>query len=155
MMIGALVGSGIAAKISDQLGRRKSMTIAALLWGISAVGAAVSQNMTGIYLSRILGGFGVAIAMLVSPIYIAEISPARIRGRLATANQFIILAGALSAFLVCYGLSFSESWRGPFAVGVVPAILLILGLSFAPESPRWLIEKGRKSEALVILTKIN
>jgi sugar porter (SP) family MFS transporter len=155
MMIGCLIGSGIAAKISDQLGRKKAMTIAALLWGASAVGTALAQNMTVLYSCRILGGVGVAIAMLVSPIYIAEISPARVRGRLATANQFIILFGALTAFIVCYVFSFSGNWRWPFAIGILPAFLLLLGLFFAPESPRWLTEKDRRPEALAILTKIN
>jgi len=155
MMVGSLFGSLIAAKISDQLGRKKSMVIAALLWGVSSAVIAFSQNITEIYLLRILGGVGIAIAMLVSPIYIAEISPPKVRGRLSTGNQFIILFGALTAFLVCYGFSFSGSWRWPVAIGVVPAILLLLGLLFAPESPRWLMQKGRQLEALTILTKIN
>jgi len=150
MTIGSLVGSGIAA-ISDQLGRRESTTIAALLWGASAIGAALSQNITGIYLFRILDRFGVAVAMLVSPIYVAEISPARFRGRLDTVNEYVIVAGAFSASFVCYGFSFSESWRWPLAIGVVPAIVLLFGLFFAPDSPLWLMEKGRQPEALVIL----
>jgi sugar porter (SP) family MFS transporter len=155
MMIGCLIGSSVAGAISDRLGRRKAMAIAGLLWLTSAVGTALAQNITELYVSRICGGFGVAIAMLVSPIYIAEISPARLRGRLATANQFIINGGALAALFVCYGFSFSQSWRWPFAVGVLPAVLLLVGLLFTPESPRWLVETQQQDKALAILTKIN
>jgi SP family arabinose:H+ symporter-like MFS transporter len=155
MMIGSLFGSMIAGAISDYLGRKKAMILAALLWGASALGTALAQSMTQIYLFRICGGVGIAIAMLVSPIYIAEISPARLRGRLSTANQFIIISGALLAFIICYAFSFSGSWRWPLALGLIPALLLLIGLLFAPESPRWLVERKRWEEALTILTKIN
>jgi SP family arabinose:H+ symporter-like MFS transporter len=155
MIIGCLIGSSVAGTISDRLGRKKAMAIAGLLWLASAIGSALARDITDLYLFRICGGLGVAIAMLVAPIYIAEISPAHLRGRLATANQFIINGGALAALFVCYGFSFSQSWRWPFAVGIVPAVLLLVGLLFTPESPRWLVETQRQDKALAILTKIN
>ena len=155
LIIGCILGSGVASGLSDRLGRKKALTIVGLLWGISSIGSALAQNMAELNLFRICGGAGIAVAMLVSPIYVAEISPPRIRGRLGTTNQLSIVAGGLFAFLASYAFSFSGEWRWMLACGVVPALFLLIGLLFVPESPRWLIEKGRELEAIAILSRIS
>ena len=102
---------------------------------------------------RILEGVGVGLASVVSPMYIAEVSPARIRGFLVTLNQFAIVTGSLCSIIVGYFLSFSGNWRMMFALAVLPVICLLLGLTFVPESPRWLMEKGESEGARAILER--
>jgi sugar porter (SP) family MFS transporter len=130
------------------------LILADLLFGICAVGTTISTGIGDFVLYRIAGGIGVGMASVVSPMYIAEIAPARIRGRLVSLNQVAIVIGSTSSIIVSYLLSFSGNWRGMFASMLVPIFLLLLGLSFVPESPRWLVEVGRKREALNILTKV-
>ena len=149
-MLGPLV---LASGLSDRLGRKKVMILAALLFGLSAIGTALPRTMVEFNVFRIIGGIGVGVASVVSPMYIAEIAPARMRGRLVLVNQLAIVFGALSSIIVSYFLSFNGSWRWMFASECVPVTLLLVGLTFVPESPRWLMEKGRRSEALAVLTR--
>jgi len=102
-----------------------------------------------------MGGFAVGAASLLSPLYIAEISPARIRGALVGLNQMAIVTGILLSYLANWGLSFfgSESWRWMFAVAAIPALFLLVAMLYVPESPRWLTEKGREDEALAVLER--
>src|SRR6201999_3787616 len=103
---------------------------------------------------RILAGVAIGMASVVSPMYIAEIAPAAIRGRLVSMNQFAIVIGAMSSFGVSYLFSFSGNWRAMFACAAVPTVALMAGLLFIPESPRWLAEKARFDDALRIMARI-
>ncbi len=159
VILGCLVGTFAATFASDLLGRKKTMILAALLFAVSAVGTAIPQTFWQWNAFRILGGIGIGVAMVISPVYIAEIAPTSIRGNLVTLNQFIIVAGALFAlfigFLLAKYVAQSYSWRLMFLSECVPIACLAVGLTYIPESPRWLVEKDRGDLALEILTRIN
>ncbi|MGH9529774.1 MAG: sugar porter family MFS transporter [Terriglobales bacterium] len=140
--------------MSDRLGRKKTLLWAAGLFGVSALGTAFPSNITEFNAFRILGGFGVGAACIVSPMYIAEISPAAIRGQLVLVNQLANVVGALASYLVAYFLSFSGNWRAMFGSTAVPVVLFIVALLFVPESPRWLMQKQREREAFDVLNRV-
>lgn len=152
--IGCIPGPILAAGISDRIGRKKCLILADLLFGICALGTALSGRSGEFVLFRIIGGLGVGMASVVSPMYIAEVAPTRIRGRLVTLNQLAIVIGSTSSIVVSYFLSFSGNWRAMFASMLGPTLLLLLGLLFVPESPRWLVQVGRVREALKVLKDI-
>jgi SP family arabinose:H+ symporter-like MFS transporter len=152
--IGCIFAPFVAGPISDRWGRKQTLFVAALLFGIAAVGTALPRNMTEFNAFRIMAGVAIGLASVVSPMYIAEISPAAIRGRLVGMNQFAIVIGAMSSYGVSYFLSFSGNWRMMFACAAIPTIALMLGLLFIPQSPRWLAQKGRFDEAIQIMSRI-
>lgn len=153
--IGCIVGPAIAGTLGERLGRRWTLALAGLLFGAAAIGTAYAGNLIQFNAYRILGGVGVGIASVSSPMYLAEVAPARIRGRLVTLYQFAVVTGGLSSIVVSYWLSPSGNWRLMFAAQVIPACLFLVGLLLVPESPRWLVEKNRAQEALRVLTKIS
>jgi sugar porter (SP) family MFS transporter len=116
---------------------------------------ATANNIALFNLFRFVGGLGVGLASIVSPMYIAEVAPARIRGRLVTLNQFTICIGLLVAIIVSYFLSFSESWRWMFASECLPILVFVIGLIFIPPSPRWLVKNDRQDEAFQVLCRID
>jgi SP family arabinose:H+ symporter-like MFS transporter len=155
--IGCLFGPLAAIGLNDWVGRQKTLFLAALLYGVSAVGAALAQGASVFYLARFVGGVGVGLSSIVSPMYIAEIAPARIRGRLVTTNNLAIVVGSFLAILVAYFLARSNvgaSWRWMFASQTLPVAVLMLGLCFVPNSPRWLAQKQQHAAALEILERI-
>lgn len=153
--IGSIFGAVFGGKISDLLGRKKSLFFAALLFGLSAIFTAMAGSMGVFNVFRFVGGLAVGLASIVSPMYIAEVSPSSIRGRLVTLNQFAICIGLLSAIIVSYFLSFSQSWRWMFASEGVPILFFAVGLFLIPESPRWLVKKERNKEAFLVLKRIS
>jgi SP family arabinose:H+ symporter-like MFS transporter len=152
--IGCILAPFFAGSLSDGWGRKKTLFAAAMLFGLAAVGTALPRNMAEFNGFRILAGVAIGLASVVSPMYIAEISPAAIRGRLVSLNQFAIVIGAMSSYGVSYLFSFSANWRAMFACAAIPTLALTIGLLFIPESPRWLAEKGRFEDAVRILTRI-
>ena len=154
-VIGCIFGPISGLWLADAIGRKKTMAIASLCFMISAIGSAMAQTMVDFVIWRALGGVGVGLAMVISPMYIAEISPPRLRGRLVTVNQLAIVIGINLSIVVAYFLSFGGHWRWMFATEVVPIVALMSGLCFAPRSPRWLAAKSLDDEALGVLTKIN
>lgn len=162
-LAGCVAGVALAGFLSDKFGRKKILLLAAILFAISAIGSAVPKTITQLIIFRIIGGFGVGIASMLSPLYIAEIAPARMRGRLVSINQFAIVSGILLVYFVNYFITdyTNESWnidfgwRWMFASETLPALLFFILLFFVPESPRWLVQKNRNDEALNILSKIN
>jgi SP family arabinose:H+ symporter-like MFS transporter len=156
-LFGCIIGVISAGKPSDIFGRKKTLMAAAFLFVVSAIGSALASKLVVFILYRILGGLGVGIASMLSPMYISEISPAERRGRLVSFNQLAIVIGILLAFisnalLVDTG---ENNWRWMLAVMGIPALLFFIFLFFAPESPRWLVQKGFSEKAFVILEKIN
>lgn len=157
LLFGCIIGVISAGKPSDRFGRKKTLMAAALLFIISAFGSALAEKLSVFIIFRITGGLGVGIASMLSPMYISEISPAERRGRLVSFNQLAIVIGILLAFisnalLVDTG---ENNWRWMLAVMGVPALLFFIFLFFAPESPRWLVQKGFSDRAFLILAKIN
>jgi SP family xylose:H+ symportor-like MFS transporter len=161
-LIGCTVGVSIAGLLSDFLGRKRTLIVAAILFFVSAVGTALPKNVTMFVIFRIIGGVGVGAASITSPMYIAEISPARIRGRMVSVNQFAIVTGFLVVYLVNYFIALQGTeawniaygWRWMFGSEALPAFLLLVLLFFVPESPRWLTKYGRHEKALAVLSRV-
>jgi SP family arabinose:H+ symporter-like MFS transporter len=153
--LGCISGPLLAAWAGDQFGRKKSLVVAAVLFGVCAAGTAVSHGVASFSLFRIVGGMGVGVASVVSPMYIAEIAPARLRGRLVSLNQLAIVVGSTASIVVSYYLSFTGNWRAMFLSMLIPALVLLMGVLFVPESPRWLVQENQEAEALAILARVD
>ncbi len=162
-LLGCAIGAASAGVLSDWLGRKKVLIFSAILFFISAVGTALPRTITTFIIFRIIGGLGVGAASISSPMYIAEIAPARIRGRMVSVNQFAIVTGFLVVYFVNYFIALQGDttwnlqlgWRWMFGSEAIPAILLLVLLFFIPESPRWLTKQGRSDEALTILSRVD
>jgi len=161
-LAGCILGVSVAGVVSDKLGRKLALLSAGILFFISAVGTAVPQAFTTFVIFRLIGGIGVGIASMVSPMYIAEVSPARHRGRMVSLNQFAIISGMLVVYFVNYFIArqgdpawnVATGWRWMFGSEAIPAALFTLLALFIPESPRFLVETGRQDKARAILTRI-
>ena len=158
----------IAGPLSDHIGRRPVLKIAAALFAVSAIASALAPNFLFLVIARMIGGFGVGAALIIAPVYIAEIAPAESRGRMVSFNQLNIVVGISVAFFSNYlilslgqsdhaladAMGFGEwGWRWMLGVETLPALLYLFALMFVPESPRWLAMHGREDEALQVLEK--
>ncbi|NLR82955.1 sugar porter family MFS transporter [Chitinophaga eiseniae] len=156
ILIGCAAGSLLAGGAADRYGRRLVLLVCALLFAASGIGAGLSQQLYWFVFFRLLGGLGVGAAALVSPMYIAEMAPARLRGRLVAFYQMAIASGILLAY--CSNLLLDHTgennWRWMFASQAIPSVLFLVLLLLVPETPRWLIRSGRNREAGKILEKI-
>jgi SP family arabinose:H+ symporter-like MFS transporter len=157
LLAGCIIGVISAGKPSDVFGRKKTMMAAAILFALSAVGSALAHKLSFFIGYRIIGGFGVGIASMLVPMYISEVSPAARRGRLVSFNQLAIVIGILLAFISNAMLvnTGENNWRWMLAVMSLPAIIFFIFLFFAPESPRWLVQKDNSPAAFKILERIN
>src|SRR5690606_19610519 len=155
ILIGCGLGALLAGPLADRSGRRRVLFLCAALFGLSGMGTALANNLAIFVAFRLIGGVGVGAAALVAPMYIAEIAPAAIRGRLVALYQLAIVTGILLAYYVNYALAHTgdHNWRWMFAAQIVPSVLFGLFLLGVPETPRWLIGKRRESEAMQILQK--
>ncbi len=164
-LIGTIIGSITFSKPSDLFGRKKTLLLTAILYFISAIGSAFAWNWYSFLIFRFIGGVGVGGATVVSPTYIAEISPAKMRGRLVAVTQFNIVFGILLAFLSNYiialvfknmgqGIVEGVAWRWMFGVEALPAAAFFFLLFANPNSPRWLVAKQRINEAKAILLSL-
>jgi len=174
-LIGCIFGGLIGGWVSTNVGRKRGLIIAALLFLISALGAAAPEfpfapighggpgYMANFVVYRILGGIGVGLASMLSPMYIAEIAPPKVRGNLVSWNQMAIIFGMLVIYFVNFGISKAGSgdtwlnsigWRYMFLSGAIPAILFLMLLFFVPETPRYLMLKGNESGARAVLAKL-
>jgi sugar porter (SP) family MFS transporter len=162
-LLGCALGAAGAGAISDRFGRKKVLILAAVLFFVSAIGTAVPTTLTMFILFRLLAGLAIGAASISSPLYIAEITPAHIRGRMVSINQFAIVSGISLVFFVNYFIALqgddlwnqTHGWRWMFASGILPALVLLVLLFLVPESPRWLTKQGREDQALGILTRVN
>jgi sugar porter (SP) family MFS transporter len=157
LLLGCVVGVSGAGPLSDRYGRKRILFGAAGLFLLSAVGAAIPRHMGEFILARFIGGLAIGVASMTAPLYIAEIAPAGIRGRLVSLNQMAIVTGILSSYLVSWMLSGLgvSSWRWMFAIAGLPSLLFMLGILFMPESPRWLVKQEQPDPALQILTRVS
>ncbi|MEO1129069.1 MAG: sugar porter family MFS transporter [Planctomycetota bacterium] len=157
-LLGTIVGAIAVGKPADIFGRRAVMFGLAVLFFVSAIGSALAWDWYSFVIFRFVGGLGIGGASVVSPMYIAEIAPARLRGRLVALAQFNIVFGILLAFASNYvvgTLDLGDSqWRWMFGVEAVPAAVYFILLFITPRSPRWLLAKGREDEARTVLTRI-
>jgi sugar porter (SP) family MFS transporter len=162
-LLGCIFGAASAGTISDRFGRKKLLVISAVLFLVSALGTALPRNLTEFIIFRFIGGLGVGAASITSPMYIAEISPARIRGRMVSINQFAIVSGFLVVYFANYFIALGREdawivqsgWRWMFGSESIPASLLLMLAFFVPESPRWLTKQDRSDEALAILSRVD
>lgn len=163
-MMGAVTGSAILGCpfgamlgifMSDRWGRNRCLIISAVLFIVSAIGSALPYGPWDFSFWRLIGGIGVGLASTISPMYIAEISPARLRGQMVILNQLAIVVGLTLSVYVAYLLSFGGHWRWMFATEAVPAAVFLVCLFYVPKSPRWLAIQGRNAEALTVLARIN
>jgi sugar porter (SP) family MFS transporter len=153
---GAMAGNAIAGPLSDRFGRRRVLLGTALLFVMSSLLAASATTFSSFVLARIVGGLAVGGAILIAPVYIAEIAPARQRGSLVSLNQLMIVIGISASFFSNYFLlgMGEHNWRWMLGVQVIPALLYFILLWFVPESPRWLLLKGRDDAALQVLRRV-
>jgi SP family arabinose:H+ symporter-like MFS transporter len=162
-LIGCIIGAMFAGTLSDKIGRKKMLVLSGILFAVSSLGIAIPLSLTWFVIFRLLGGIGIGIASMLAPMYIAEIAPAEIRGRLVSVNQLGIVTGILLIYFVNATIAgwhneawnISTGWRYMFGSGIIPSIIFLIMLIFVPESPRWLASKERWDEADDILTKIN
>jgi sugar porter (SP) family MFS transporter len=156
LLLGCVVGASVAAFTSDRFGRKRVLLAAATLFTLSSIGAALPRDLIEFAVARLVGGVAIGIASTLSPLYIAEISPARKRGLLVSLNQLAIVTGILLSYSVNYLLTGAgpANWRWMFASAAVPSIAFFVTLLFIPESPRWLVQKGREQEAEHFLAQI-
>ena len=174
-LVGSICGVLVAGSLSDYLGRKLTMLISAALFSISAIGCAVCADFNSLVAFRIIGGVGIGIVSIVSPIYISEVSPAKIRGTLVSLYQLAVTVGFLLAYLMnwvidsgidpAFGANAgelslwdkmfqTEAWRGMLGTETIPALLFFLIIFFIPESPKWLIVKNKMNKARLVLNKI-
>ncbi len=173
-LIGSICGVAIAGTLSDYLGRKLTMLISAALFSISAIGCAICGSFDGLVAYRIVGGVGIGIVSIVSPIYISEVSPAKIRGTLVSLYQLAVTIGFLLAYLANWMIDMNispsaadtgdislwhkmfqtEAWRGMLGSETLPALLFFIIIFFIPESPKWLTVNGKTAKASVILSRI-
>ncbi|WP_024891783.1 sugar porter family MFS transporter [Luteimonas huabeiensis] len=166
MLLGCAVGAFFAGRLADLMGRRNVLMIAAVLFLVSSWGSGVAGSSLEFVLYRVLGGLAVGAASVMSPAYISEVASARYRGRLSTLQQIAIICGLFAAFLSNYLLArFAgssvdphwlgfEAWRWMFWVEILPSAVFLAALVFIPESPRYLVAKGRMEQALAVLTRL-
>ena len=170
-LIGSIIGVAVAGVMSDYLGRKKSLLIASILFSVSAIGCCLCAGFSDLVAYRIIGGVGIGIVSIVSPMYISEISPAKVRGTMVALYQLAITIGLLLAYLVnfiilsgsetaCYASPWlqkvlsSEMWRGMLGSESFVTVLFFIIVFFIPESPRWLIVKGQDQRAMVIFRRL-
>lgn len=155
-ILGAITGPLFGLWFADRLGRKRTMMLAAICFMVSTVGCSFAFSIWDFVLWRFLGGVGIGLAMMSSPIYIAELSPPKQRGGLVNVNQLSNVIGINLAVIVSYFFSFEGwGWRWMFGSQAVPVLFLLIGLFLIPESPRWLAARNRMEEALRVLTRIN
>lgn len=156
LALGAIVGCILAGKFAEKYGRKPGLLLAAAIFTLSSLAMAFAPGMDIFIASRFCAGIGVGMASMLSPMYIAEVSPAHLRGRMVAINQLTIVIGILITNLVNYQLrnSGEDAWRWMFGLGAVPAGIFFLGALALPESPRWLLKAGMKDKAALVLQKI-
>ncbi|MGE1564021.1 sugar porter family MFS transporter [Pantoea septica] len=163
VILGCIAGAWCVGFISDRIGRKSTLIVTAILFALSAIGAALASSLTDFVIWRLVGGLAVGMASAITPLYIAEISPKDWRGRMLGLQQMLMVGGQVAVYIVNYliarGMSHqwivNEGWRWMLASGVVPCALFLLLVPFMPESPRWLALNGKTARAREVLTRLS
>jgi sugar porter (SP) family MFS transporter len=153
LLLGAMVGAGVSGALSDRLGRRTIILVAAVIFAVGAIGAALSPSVETLIFFRFVLGLGVGTASALVPSYISESAPTDVRGSLSSLFQLAITLGILVAYLVNAVFAPLGDWRWPLGLAFVPAFVLFVGMYLMPETPRWLVSKGREEEARRVLAR--
>ena len=154
VLLGSLAGAAAGGMLADRLGRRKLLIITAVVFGLGAAGAALAPETGWLVAARVVGGTAIGVASFVAPLYISEIAPVDIRGKLVSVNQVALTSGIVISYLNDYAFAGSEAWRWMFAMAVIPAAAFGIGLMFIPDSPRWLASRGHLDQARAVLNRI-
>lgn len=156
LALGCVIGCIVAGTAADKYGRKPGLMMAALIFLVSSLAMAFSSTRNIFISARFVAGIGVGMASMLSPLFIAEIAPAKVRGRMVAINQLTIVVGILITNLVNYSLrnDGTDAWRWMVGLGAVPSLLFLIGVIWLPESPRWLLTRGHTAKAASILTKI-
>ncbi|WP_306322060.1 MULTISPECIES: sugar porter family MFS transporter [unclassified Streptomyces] len=148
---GAVIGAAFAGRLADRAGRRGAIRLAAVVFAVGTVGCALAPNLATLVVFRFLIGIAVGGSSATVPMYLTELAPSRLRGALGSLNQLMIVLGIVVAYVVGWAFSGSGNWRAMLAIALVPALALLIGMSFLPETPRWLLARGRDEEAKAVL----
>lgn len=149
-----VLGSYIATKLTNIIGRRQAILYAAILFGASAISAALAPNLWVLVSSRLVTGLAIGVAGVMTPLYIAEMAPSHIRGQLVSYYQLAITVGILLGYMLNYTFVYGVNWRWMFAAGAIPAVILLLGIACLPESYRWLLLTNQDKKAEKIMKKL-
>ncbi|MGB8591523.1 MAG: sugar porter family MFS transporter [Candidatus Acidiferrales bacterium] len=154
VLLGAVVGAIFGGKLADRFGRRTVLMQVAVLFTIGAIGTALAPGTVWLAIGRVVVGVAIGVASFTAPLYISEVSPPNVRGRLVSLNQLMITIGIVVSYLADYALAGASAWRWMFALAAIPAIVLFIGLLFLPESPRWLMSRSLGDQARALLERI-
>ncbi|MEO8937522.1 MAG: sugar porter family MFS transporter [Burkholderiaceae bacterium] len=154
VLVGAVLGAATGGALTDRFGRRKLIILAGAIFTASALGTAMAPTIEWLIAARIVSGIGIGIASFISPMYIAELVPAKVRGALVAVNMLAITTGIVVAYLVDYAFAGSREWRSMFGLAAVPSIALVIGMWRLPDSPRWLVSKSKVEQARKILHRM-
>lgn len=155
LLVGAIIGSMGSGILTDKVGRKKLLIIVALFFALSCAATALATGPFSFVVARLFGGLAVGAASVLSPMYVAEVTPPDKRGMLVSIYQLTITLGIIISYVINYMLhDVDNNWRWMFATGVIPSVLFFAGLSFIPESPRWLYKAGHKDKAREVLSRI-
>ena len=155
ILLGAIIGAFGTGSLTEQYGRKRLLISVALLFAISCTGMALARTQTFFISFRVIGGLAVGAVSVLSPMYVAEVAPPKIRGTLITIYQLAITLGILVAYLINFALhDLDNNWRWMFATGLFPSVVFFVGLFFIPESPRWLVKAGFREKARMVLERI-
>jgi len=154
VLAGAVIGSVIGGALTNRFGRRTMIIVAGAIFAVSAACTALAPTVPWLIAARVVSGIGIGIASFISPMYIAELVPAKVRGALVAVNMLAITTGVVGAYLVDYAFSASQGWRYMFGLAAIPAIALVLGMWWLPDSPRWLISKSKVEQARQVLKRV-
>jgi SP family galactose:H+ symporter-like MFS transporter len=155
VLLGAMIGALAGGRLADRFGRRNTLLQVAVLFAVGAVGTALAPSMLWLAIGRVVVGFAIGIASFTAPLYISEISPPEVRGKLVSLNQLMITIGIVGSYLADYALADSRGWRWMFALAAIPALILLIGLFFVPESARWFMSRRLPEQARTVLARIH
>ena len=154
VLLGSLIGAAAGGVLADRLGRRRLLVITAVVFGLGGIGAALAPGTVWLVVARVVAGMAIGVASFVAPLYISEIAPVAIRGKLVSVNQVALTCGIVVAYCIDYVFAASQAWRWMFALAAIPAAAFGIGLLFIPDSPRWLVARGHVDQARAVLRRI-
>lgn len=154
VLVGAVVGAAIGGALTARFGRRRMIILAGVIFTVSAIGTASAPTIVWLIAAMIVSGIAIGIASFISPMYIAELVPANVRGSLVAVNMLAITTGIVAAYLVDYAFSSIQGWRYMFGVAAIPSVALTIGMWRLPDSPRWLISQSKLDQAKLVLQRV-